>query len=57
MSWQGRAGEEGQRGLTGPPSLRQSGDGHFRELLHVLNRAVQKILQLLTYLECFVFYQ
>ena len=53
----GQGWGEGQRGLTGPPSLRQSGGGHFRELLHVLSRAVQKILQLPTYLECFVFYQ
>ena len=30
-------------GLTRPPGLSESGDGRFRELLHVLNRAVQKI--------------
>lgn len=36
MSWQGRAGQEGQCGLPGPPSPRESGDCHFRELLCVL---------------------
>lgn len=36
LAGQGRAGEEGRCGLPGPPSPRESGDCHFRELLCVL---------------------